>query len=135
VKILLWVLQIGLAGFFGMAGFGKVATPVEDLAATMPWVESFPSFMVPVIGGLELAAAIGLILPAALGILEILTPLAATGLALIMIGAIVVHAVRGEWMALPANIVLTAVLGFVAWRRFVMLRTPTAAELAESATV
>ncbi|GAA4904188.1 DoxX-like protein [Stackebrandtia albiflava] len=122
MTILLWILRIGLAGFFGMAGFTKVSTPVESLATGMPWVSDFPEWSVPVIGALELAAAAGLILPAAFRIAEVLTPMAAAGLVLIMAGAIILHAARGEWAALPMNAVLAIVAGFVAWRDFARLR-------------
>jgi uncharacterized membrane protein YphA (DoxX/SURF4 family) len=69
-------------------------------------------------GVLEILAAIGLILPAALDIAPILVPLAATGLVLMMIGAIIVHSRRKETQALPINIILLLLAAFVAWGRF-----------------
>ncbi|HET7901849.1 MAG TPA: DoxX family protein, partial [Candidatus Nanopelagicales bacterium] len=70
------------------------------------------------IGVLEVLGAIGLILPGITGIAPFLVPLAATGLALLMIGAIVVHARRGERQPIGANIVLLLLAVFVAWGRF-----------------
>lgn len=70
------------------------------------------------IGGLEFLAALGLILPAVTGIATVLTPLAATGLALIMIGAIVVHLRRNEVQGAVLNVVLLILSALVAWGRF-----------------
>lgn len=122
MKILLWVLQVVLALFFGNAGFAKVSQPVTELAETMTWIELFPTAIVPVLGGLELLAAIGLILPAAFGIAEFLTPLAAAGLVVIMLGAAVTHAILGEWPAVGLTVVIAAVAAFTAWGRFRLLR-------------
>ncbi|MFL6220093.1 MAG: DoxX family protein, partial [Actinomycetes bacterium] len=73
---------------------------------------------VKMIGALEVLGAVGLILPAALDIAPILVPLAATGLGVIMLGAIVTHARRREPQAIVINLVLLALAAFVAWGRF-----------------
>ena len=70
------------------------------------------------IGALEVLAAIGLLLPAALDIAPILVPLAALGLVSIMIGAVVVHARRKENPMVGANVVLLVLAAVVAWGRF-----------------
>jgi uncharacterized membrane protein YfcA len=59
-----------------------------------------------------------LVLPAALHIAPILVPLAAVGLALVMVGAIVVHARRKEPMNIAVNVVLIVLAVLVAWGRF-----------------
>jgi uncharacterized membrane protein YphA (DoxX/SURF4 family) len=84
----------------------------------MGWVDDYPDSMVKAIGVLEILAAIGLILPAVLDIAPILVPLAATGVAIIMIGAIVVHARRKEYQGLPVNVILLVLAVLVAWGRF-----------------
>jgi hypothetical protein len=66
----------------------------------------------------ELLAAIGLVLPAATGILPWLTPLAAAGLALVMLLAAITHLRRKEPRAVVVNAVLFALSAFVAWQRF-----------------
>jgi hypothetical protein len=96
----------------------KAFRPKEALADNMGWVEDFSVPMVKLIGGLEILAAIGLILPAALDIAPILVPIAALGLVLMMIGAILTHARRKEYQALPINVVLLLLAAFVAWGRF-----------------
>nr|BFE72304.1 hypothetical protein GCM10020092_056050 [Actinoplanes digitatis] len=67
---------------------------------------------------MELLAAVGLILPALLDIAPVLVPLAATGLVLTMIGAIVVHARRKEYSGIAVNVVLLLLAAVVAWGRF-----------------
>ena len=62
--------------------------------------------------------AIGLILPAALDIVPLLVPIAATGLALLMLGAAATHGRRKEPQMIVANLVLFALAAFVAWGRF-----------------
>ncbi|HEX2705221.1 MAG TPA: DoxX family protein, partial [Candidatus Lustribacter sp.] len=81
-------------------------------------VEDFSAGMVRFIGVVELLAAIGLILPAATGIAPVLTPLAATGLAVIMVLAAVTHLRRKEASALPINAGLFVLAVLVAWGRF-----------------
>jgi len=70
------------------------------------------------IGVVELAAALGLILPAATGIARVLTPVAATGLAVTMVLAAITHARRKEPSAIAFNAVLLVLAAVVAWGRF-----------------
>lgn len=115
--IALWSAQILLALAFGMAGVMKTATPIAELAKTAPWVAEY-AWLIRFIGLSELAAAIGLVLPALTRIAPYLTPLAASGLVVVMILAFAFHVVRGEFAALPAVVVLGALASFVAWGRF-----------------
>jgi len=116
LHIALWVVQVLLAVAFGMAGVMKTTTPIAVLAEKMAWVSSAGG-LVRFIGASELAAAVGLILPSATRIRPGLTPLAAAGLVLIMILAMPVHIARGEFSALPINLVLGGLAAFVAWGR------------------
>jgi uncharacterized membrane protein len=118
MNAVLWVLQILLAVAFAMAGLMKATQPKQKLAAKMPYVEDFSGGAIKAIGVLELLAALGLVLPAWTGIAPILTPLAATGLVIVMIGAVAVHARRKEWGSLPINLVLLVLAALVAWGRF-----------------
>lgn len=119
MNIVLWVIAGVLAAAFLAAGVMKLGQPKEKLAASgMGWTESFSSGAVKTIGVLELLAAIGLILPALLHIAPILVPLAALGLVLIMIGAIVTHARRKENQMIGANVVLLILAAVVVWGRF-----------------
>ena len=114
----LWVAQVLLALMFGAAGVMKLLQPIEALGAMMTWVTVTPELLVRFIGFVELAGALGMILPAIARILPLLTPLAALGFAIIQVLAIGVHASLGETAAsLPANLILLALSIFVAWGR------------------
>ncbi len=118
MSIILWIVQILLALAFLGAGVMKAAQPYETMAARLPWVEDYAPGMVRLIGLLEILGAVGLVLPAALGIWPALTPLAASGLAIIMVLATVHHARRRESGQMVFTLVLLALLLFVAWGRF-----------------
>ncbi len=98
----------------------KLTQSKDKLAANpnMAWTEQFSPGAIKQIGLLEVLAAIGLILPAALDVVPVLVPLAATGLILLMIGAAVTHARRKENQAVVMNVVLLALAAFLAWGRF-----------------
>jgi hypothetical protein len=78
MNVFLWILAGLLALAFLAAGGGKPAQPKEKLAASpnMAWTEDFSPGVIKMIGALEVLAAIGLILPAALDIVPVLVPLA-----------------------------------------------------------
>ena len=116
LHIVLWILQILLAGMFAMSGFMKLVTPIETMSAQMAWAGDMP-LLVRFIGLSEVAGAIGLIVPALTRIKPQLVVWAAYGLALIMILAAIYHATRGEYAALPVNLGLLAVALFIAWGR------------------
>ena len=118
MNVVLWILQAVLALAFAMAGFMKLTQPKDKLVSRLPWVEDFSPTTVKLIGTAELAAAIGLILPAATGIAPVLTPLAATGLAVLMVLAAITHARRKEPGAIAVNAALLILAAVVAWGRF-----------------
>lgn len=118
MNVLLWIVQGLLAAMFLIAGITKATQPRDKLAAQLPWVNDFSTPVVRLIGIAELTGALGLILPAATGIATVLTPLAATGLAVIMLGAIGVHARRKEPLAIAFNVVLLIAAALVVWGRF-----------------
>jgi uncharacterized membrane protein YphA (DoxX/SURF4 family) len=117
-NITLWILQIILAALFLLTGITKVSTPINELAAMMPWVESLPAFMVRFIGASEFLGAIGLLLPSLLRIRPVLTSLAAGALALVMVMATLFHISRGEFETIGFNFVIALLAGLVAWGRF-----------------
>lgn len=121
MNIALWVVQGLLAIAFLMAGAMKSTRSKEKLAENMPWVNDFSAGTVRLIGILEILGAIGLILPKLTGILTWLTPTAAVGLVLTMIGAALTHLRRGENSNVLMNGVLLVLAAFVAYGRFVLL--------------
>ncbi len=118
MNVFLWILQAVLALMFAMAGVLKATQPKDKLVTRLPWVADFSQGTVRFIGIAELAGALGLILPAATGIAPVLTPLAAAGLAVIMILAAITHARRKEPGAIAFNAALFAVAVVIAWGRF-----------------
>ena len=118
--IALWAVQILLAILYVTAGGMKLTQPMADLAAmNMKWATSLPESFVRFLGAMEILGALGLILPAATRILPILTPIAAAGLSLVQVSAIVLHATRGETaMTLPLNLALLALSLFLLWGRW-----------------
>jgi uncharacterized membrane protein YphA (DoxX/SURF4 family) len=114
----LWVVQVLLGVVFVMAGLMHAGMPRDRLLGFLPWVEDFSAPTLKVIGTLEVAGGLGVVLPAATDIAPILTAIAATGLAVIMLGAIITHVRRRE----PAGVAITGILFVlsvvVAWGRF-----------------
>jgi uncharacterized membrane protein len=116
----LWSAQILLALAFLVAG-ATHAFRYDEAKRRMPWVSAMPKGLVRIIGFLEVLGAVGLILPAVTGVFLWLTPLAAAGLALVMISAIVFHLARSEGGArLSANGLLLALAVFVAVGRYMI---------------
>ncbi len=118
MNVVLWIVQGLLAIAFLMAGGMKLMQPKEKMAEKMGWVEDFSQGQIRTIGMLEVLGALGLILPGITGILPILTPLAAVGLGLTMIGAARTHAQRGENQMIGMNVMLLVLAAVVAYGRF-----------------
>ncbi|MFD3519089.1 DoxX family protein [Streptomyces sp. NPDC058653] len=117
MNVFLWVLQTLLALIMFGAGAVKVARPYEALAASMGWVTHYTARQIKGISVLEMLAAIGLVVPGAVGIATVLTPLAATGLGLLMIGAALAHIRENEKANAAVNVVFLALAVVIAWGR------------------
>ncbi|WP_426512936.1 DoxX family protein [Dactylosporangium sp. McL0621] len=118
MNVTLWIVQILLGAAFVVAGVMKSTQPKEKLQPNLPWVEDFSPGTVRLIGVAELLGGLGLILPAATGILPVLTPIAATCLAVVMVMAAAAHVRRKEPSGVVINAVLFALAAVVAWGRF-----------------
>ena len=119
MNVFLWIVAIVLAAASLGAGAMKALQPKEKLLASgMTWAESWKPAWIKALGIAEILAALGLILPAALNIAPILTPLAALGLVIVMVGAIVVHVRRNEIKGSIPSVVLLILAVIVAWGRF-----------------
>jgi hypothetical protein len=115
----LWIVQALLALIFLFAGGTKLTLPIEALTQQMP----LPGLFVRFIGVAEVLGAIGLILPGLLRIRQGLTPLAATGLVLIMLGATGLTLVGGEVALALIPLVVGLLAAFVAYGRWSSLTT------------
>jgi hypothetical protein len=116
--IAFWIVDGLAAIIFLAAGVLKLARPKDKLASSgLAWVEDFSTGPIKLIGLAEVLGAIGLVLPVALRIAEIVTPIAAIALAVLMVGAVFTHARRKETLVVPIVLVLlavaSAILGFV----------------------
>lgn len=119
MNVVLWVIAGLLALVFLAAGLMKIVQPREKLVASgQGWAGDYPQGVIKLIGALEVSAAIGLIVPALLDVATILVPLAASGLVLLMVGAIITHARRREFALVMANFVLLILAAVEAWGRF-----------------
>lgn len=121
MNLALWIVTGLLATAYLFGGGGKVVMPKDRIAAFGPsskWVEDFSPGAVKAIGALEVLAAVGLILPAVLGIAPVLVPLAALGLMIIMSGAAITRIRRREYRFMLVDLAYLALAGFVAWGRF-----------------
>src|SRR5262249_6281545 len=87
--------------------------PYDVLAASADWVGLLPHWLITFIGLAEVAGAIGVVLPAATGIRRELTPLAAAGLALIMVLATLFLVSVGQTAMTPMNLVIRALASIV----------------------
>lgn len=127
MHIFLWVLQILMGLWFIMTGFIHFTLP-EGLPAIMGWMYDLSPGLHYFTGTAELLGGLGLILPGLTKIQTRLTPLAAAGLTVIMLGATVFHIPRAEYMNIGMNLVLAAIFAFIAYGRW---KTHPLAEKAE----
>lgn len=109
-----------LAAGLLIGGAIKLIVPAATLAATRAgaWAGDVGGTRVKIIGVLEILAALGLVLPAGAGVAPVLIPVTAVAVALLMIGAIVLHLRRREPLLVAAPLVYLAAAAFVAWGRF-----------------
>ncbi|MEV4067170.1 DoxX family protein [Nonomuraea dietziae] len=123
MNIALWIITGLLTALYLFSGFGKLLVPQEKMAQmanAARWVLDFKPGTIKAIGALEILGAVGLILPALLGIAPILVPLAASGLTLIMTGAVIMRIRRGETKAALGDGSYLALAAFVAIGRFAL---------------
>src|SRR3954466_6504482 len=122
-SIALWTIQGLLAALFLFAGGMKLVMPAAALAQQSGLPAAFMKF----IGACELAGALGLILPGLLGIRRGLTPLAAAGLVIIMVGAVTLTLGRGQVGGAVLPFVVGVLAALVAHQRWQPPRTHRAA--------
>ncbi|MGW3341721.1 DoxX family protein [Nonomuraea rubra] len=123
MNIALWIITGLLTALYLLSGFGKLFVPREKMAQmanVARWVLDFKPGTLKAIGALEILGAVGLILPALLGIAPVLVPLAASGLTLLMTGAVIMRIRRGETKAALVDGSYLALAAFVAIGRFAL---------------
>jgi uncharacterized membrane protein YphA (DoxX/SURF4 family) len=110
----LWIVQVLLALLFLFAGVMKLVLPLEALKGPV----ALPGLFLRFIGVAEVLGALGLILPGLLRVQPRLTPLAAAGLVIIMIGATVITLVTGSFGQAVITLVTGLLAAFVAYGRW-----------------
>jgi hypothetical protein len=119
MNISLWIVAGLLTAGLLASGAIKLTRSTEHLVASgMGFAEDFSPGVIKAIGALEVLAAIGLIVPAAVGSASALVPLAAMGVVLLMVGATITHLRRHEPQVLIVNLTILGLAAFVAWGRF-----------------
>jgi len=116
MNTLLWIAQVVLAIVFLFAGGTKFAMPIEQMLSQMP--VALPGWFLHFIGVCEVLGALGLVLPWLLNIRPKLTPLAAAGLVIIMIGATTITLIGGAVAMALIPLVVGLLAGFVAYGRW-----------------
>lgn len=121
MNIALWITQALLAALFLFAGGMKLIMPIEEMTKEIAMPGGFLRFL----GVAEVLGAIGLILPWLLRIRPNLTPLAAAGLVIIMIGAVVVTLMTGDMLSALMPFLVGVLAAFIAYGRWRLTPPPS----------
>jgi hypothetical protein len=108
----LWLSQLLLTAVYLPAGLMKLLAPVNTVATQIPWSAEVPEQFLRTIGVIDIAAGLGILLPALLRLYPRLTLVAAAGSMLLQLCAMAFHSYRAEWMVLPMNL---SILGLSWW--------------------
>jgi len=113
MNVALWIIQGLLAALFLFAGSAKLVMSADQMTGPV----ALPVWFLRFIGVAEVLGALGLVLPGLLRVRPLLTPLAAAGLVIIMIGATVVMWAGGMVAVALMNLVVALLAAFVAYGR------------------
>jgi hypothetical protein len=115
MEIAYWIVAGILALFYLYAGGLKLIRSRDELRPMMAWVDAMPFGLVRLVGALEVAGALGLVLPPLTGAAPVLALLAALGFVVLQVLAAGLHLSRGEARDVWLNAVLVAVAAVTAW--------------------
>ena len=119
MNVVLWIFQVLLALLFLFAGGTKLVMSAEALSqSASPNDVMLPVTFLRFIGVCEFLGGLGLVLPGLLKIKQFLTPLAALGLAIVMVGAVVFTIINGAFPVAFVNLVIVLLLLFIAYARW-----------------
>lgn len=117
LRIGIWIGQVLACMAFGAVGLIKLLKPIPELSAMWPWTGTLPTGIVRGLGIIDIAGAVGVLLPSLTRIVPRLTVVAAACCIVLQICAIVFHVSRGEIALTPVNVVFLALVAFVFWGR------------------
>lgn len=121
MNIVLWIVTGALAIAFGIGGATQIIFTKEryrSIASSQHWVDDFDAGHIKAIGTIKVIGVIGMVVPPLVGILPILSPIAACGLMLVMSGAATTRFRRSEWGLMAGDVAYLLAFAFVAWGRF-----------------
>ena len=118
MNLTLWILQGLLAVIFFLSGIMILTQPKEKLAPKMPFLNDYSPGMVKLVAFSHLFGALGLVFPLLLNIVPVLTPVAACGLALVMLLATKYNFGRGDTKSVLVDTVMFALFVLIAYFRF-----------------
>lgn len=121
MNIVLWIVTGVLAVAFCVGGATQIILSKEryrSLASSQHWVDDFGAGHIKAIGTIKIIGVIGMVVPPLVGILPILSPIAACGLMLVMSGAATTRFRRSEWGLIAGDVAYLLAFAFVAWGRF-----------------
>ena len=114
MNVVLWIIQVLLALLFLFAGVTKLILPIEQMTKQI----AMPGLFLRFLGVVEVLGGLGLILPALFRIKTWLTPLAASGLTIIVVGATVITLKIGGGATAMFPLVAALLSAFVAYGRW-----------------
>jgi len=114
----LWAAQVFVALSFFLAAGMKLFMPIGQLAGIWPWTGDLSPMVVHLLGMIDLAGGLGVLLPSLMRIWPGLTVFAAVSCIALQLSAMVFHGSRGEFAALPVNVVLLICCAFIFWGRW-----------------
>jgi hypothetical protein len=120
MNLALWVAAGLLAAIALTGGISKTFVPKKKLSDTHggEWTEDVSGGFVKTLGGLEILAAAGLILPALTGVVPVMVPVTAVCWVLLMVGAMITHGRLNQYKLVMLNVAYLALALFIAWGRF-----------------
>lgn len=118
MNIIVWIIQSVLAGMFAFSGLLILFLPKMKLAPKMPFVNDYSPAMVKFVAVAHILGALGLVLPMAMNILPILTPVAAGCLTLVMVLAVNYNLGRKDTKSVVVDTVIGILFLFIAYYRF-----------------
>ncbi|MDR6370416.1 putative membrane protein YphA (DoxX/SURF4 family) [Chryseobacterium bernardetii] len=121
MNTLVLIIQGLLALFFIMPGYGKISGSKVSHVANGHLKATSSIIPIRILGILELLGCIGIILPWILGIVPVLTPIAAVCFCIIMLAGMIIHTVKKEYKMLPMLVVVFVLSFLVAYYRFINL--------------
>ncbi|TIC88014.1 DoxX family protein [Nocardioides sp. GY 10113] len=115
MEIAYWVIAGLLAALYAWSGAKKLLQSRDALRPMMGWVDDVPLPLTRSIGAVEVAGAVGLLVPPLVGLLPWLAVVAAIGFVFLQLAAAGFHLSRDEQRQVPFNLLLMLLAAFAAW--------------------